>query len=410
MEGPQSESDLVAEVARESSRARRSQGGCGPDRRSLEDPPQQRFRVVCGHVHGDEGSVAEALSAALAHIAGSSEPLPLRARALLEALRPVVPYDAAWLAHADPLRARYGTLASVDLDDHVLDFLSGPVMAHDIAVTGTDQDGLPLSPSDLPFAAEELSSWSDCLIPSGIHESLAVGLFTPGGVHVGFLTLLSRSASPPSRTARRRLASLAPVLARGIDPMPSLLTAARLVRGATAGRILRCDLRTQPLLEMDGDPLLEVGSPVLTVAWGRLADGQMFSSFLWPRGGWHAPAGHVRVSVVAAPQDVTAAGLGGLVLLSALPDLHELTPRELEVLGLMIDGLSNQEIARTLVVAPRTVAAHIEHLLVKLDATTRTLAAVRAERLGLYVPAVARSFAGRGAARERALASGAALP
>jgi DNA-binding NarL/FixJ family response regulator len=107
---------------------------------------------------------------------------------------------------------------------------------------------------------------------------------------------------------------------------------------------------------------------------------------------------------------VTAAGLGGLVLLSALPDLHELTPRELEVLGLMIDGLSNQEIARTLVVAPRTVAAHIEHLLVKLDATTRTLAAVRAERLGLYVPAVARSFAGRGAARERALAAGAALP
>jgi hypothetical protein len=42
----------------------------------------------------------------------------------------------------------------------------------------------------------------------------------------------------------------------------------------------------------------------------------------------------------------------------------------------------------TLVVAPRTVAAHIEHILVKLVTPTRTLAAVRAERSGLYVPSV----------------------
>jgi DNA-binding CsgD family transcriptional regulator len=48
----------------------------------------------------------------------------------------------------------------------------------------------------------------------------------------------------------------------------------------------------------------------------------------------------------------------------------------------------SHEIAQALVVAPRTVAAHLEHILAKLDAPTRTLAAVRAERDGLYVPAV----------------------
>jgi DNA-binding NarL/FixJ family response regulator len=37
-------------------------------------------------------------------------------------------------------------------------------------------------------------------------------------------------------------------------------------------------------------------------------------------------------------------------------------------------------------VAPRTVAAHVEHLLYKLEAPTRTVAAVRAEREGCYVP------------------------
>jgi DNA-binding NarL/FixJ family response regulator len=77
-------------------------------------------------------------------------------------------------------------------------------------------------------------------------------------------------------------------------------------------------------------------------------------------------------------------------LLSPATHLHGLTPRELEVLGLLVEGCSNQEIARALVVAPRTVAAHLEHVLVKLGAPTRTLAAVRAERDGLYVPASSR--------------------
>jgi DNA-binding CsgD family transcriptional regulator len=167
-----------------------------------------------------------------------------------------------------------------------------------------------------------------------------------------------------------------------------------LVRRATAGTVLRRDGRTEPLPGLDGDPLLAVGSPVLTTACGRIADGQVYSSFLWPRGVWHAPSGHVRVSVVAAPDDVPVV-LSGVVLLSPVPDLHGLTPRELEVLGLVIEGRSNQEIARTLVVAPRTVAAHVEHVLVKLQAPTRTLAAVRAEREGLYVPAGPPSSCGK---------------
>ena len=338
--------------------------------------------------------MAEALGTALARIAGSADPLPERARALLAALRPVVPFDAAWLALADPLRSSYSSLASADLDDRVVDFLSGPLMAHDIEVTGTDRDRPPLSPSDLPYAAAELPTWSDCLIPAGIHEALAVALFTDGGRHVGFLALLSGNGAPPAAVVRRRLAALAPVLAHGIDPMRSLLTTARLVRGATAGTALRRDGRTEPLPGLQGDPLLVVGSPVLTAACGRIADGQVYSSFLWPLGGWHAPRGHTRVTALAAPDDEPAV-LAGVVLLSAVPDRRGLTPRELEVLGLMVEGCSNQEIARTLVVAPRTVAAHVEHLLVKLGASTRTLAAVRAEREGLYVPPVPRSACGQ---------------
>jgi DNA-binding NarL/FixJ family response regulator len=52
-----------------------------------------------------------------------------------------------------------------------------------------------------------------------------------------------------------------------------------------------------------------------------------------------------------------------------------------------VDGCSNQQIARSLAIAARTVAAHVEHILHKLEVPTRTLAAVLAEREGCYVPA-----------------------
>ena len=149
--------------------------------------------------------------------------------------------------------------------------------------------------------------------------------------------------------------------------------------------MLCCDNGAQPLPGLDGDALLAVGSPVITIARSCIRDGQIFASFLWPRGGRHAPDGHVRVTVLASPEEATASLLGTVVL-SPVTDARGLTPRELEVLGLLIDGCSNQQIARALVVAPRTVAAHLEHILVKLDAPSRTLAAVRAERQGLYVP------------------------
>jgi DNA-binding NarL/FixJ family response regulator len=74
-------------------------------------------------------------------------------------------------------------------------------------------------------------------------------------------------------------------------------------------------------------------------------------------------------------------------VLVALPgDLHGLTRRELEVLGLLIEGWTNARIAAALVIAPRTVATHMENILAKLGAETRALAAVRALGQGLYVP------------------------
>ena len=322
----------------------------------------------------------------LTETATSTDTTFQRARALLEVLRRVVPFDGAFLAFADPLGPDYHSLTTVDLDVPTADFLAGPQVARDIEATGTDRARPPVSPSDLPFPVEDLRTWAECLIPAGVHEGMGVALFAPGGRHVGHLAVLSGSRQPPSPAMRERLRRLAPVLGYGIDPMRSLLTAARLVRGATAGVVLCADGGCQPLPGLPAHALLVPSSPVLVAARDRVGSGHVCSSFLWPVGGAHAPGGHVRVTVLAAPQDEPP-GPTALALLSPAADLRGLTPRELEVLGLLVEGCSNQEIARTLVVAPRTVAAHLEHVLGKLEAPTRTLAAVRAERDGLYVPA-----------------------
>ena len=62
-----------------------------------------------------------------------------------------------------------------------------------------------------------------------------------------------------------------------------------------------------------------------------------------------------------------------------------LTPRELEVLGLLAEGASNKEIARRLGISVHTAKFHVGSLLDKLDAVGRTDAVAHAARLGVIV-------------------------
>ncbi len=60
-----------------------------------------------------------------------------------------------------------------------------------------------------------------------------------------------------------------------------------------------------------------------------------------------------------------------------------LTSRELQVLRLIVDGLTNKEIASQLCLSTDTVKRHVEHIIKKLQVSDRTQAAVQAVRRGL---------------------------
>jgi DNA-binding NarL/FixJ family response regulator len=87
---------------------------------------------------------------------------------------------------------------------------------------------------------------------------------------------------------------------------------------------------------------------------------------------------------------VRSVGRGGTVFAPSVANrmvqslaFEELTERELEVLELMVHGLSDKDMARKLFIAPGTVKSHVRSILTKLHAARRAEAAAIAQRRGI---------------------------
>ncbi len=90
-----------------------------------------------------------------------------------------------------------------------------------------------------------------------------------------------------------------------------------------------------------------------------------------------------KIRTVVVEKEVYVNRNEDFVLNSALISQLELSKRELEILGLLAEGHSNQEIASTLFISVSTVKTHLQNLFDKLEVKRRIQAVEKARRLNL---------------------------
>lgn len=313
-----------------------------------------------------------------------------RAHDVLAALQRLLPYDSALFATWDPLDRRHRPVANHGYAKRVVDHLCSEAFEQELLEFGASSAGRAFRVRDLPCEPSAVPTFANVFSPEGFDEGLTVCLHASGGRYVGMLNLSTTSSTGgPSDSARDAIDLLAGTLANAIDT-------ARLDRhlveladpGAAAVMI---GLAGDPLPVPGSDQSDRIAEMLIGDPRGPLADARQMlhdrklpERFVWrPQG----EAGWRRVHVIACE----GPGLDEpRALLGVGSPIHAygLTVREMEVLSLLVEGWSNRNIAEHFVVAPRTVATHVERVLSKLDEHSRAGAAGRATREGLLVPFV----------------------
>ena len=90
-----------------------------------------------------------------------------------------------------------------------------------------------------------------------------------------------------------------------------------------------------------------------------------------------------KIETIVVEKQVYVNRNGGFILNASLVSQLELNKREMEILTLLAQGHSNQEIAAKLFISLSTVKTHIQNLFEKLDVKRRTQAVEKARRLNL---------------------------
>lgn len=135
--------------------------------------------------------------------------------------------------------------------------------------------------------------------------------------------------------------------------------------------------------------ILDVPVPVVAIVPDEEAASAVWSHGIRAVIGRSVSADSLAAALVAAAHEFVVIDpefVAALVPDSAESDdlpLEPLTPREAEVLAKLADGLTNKAIAQALHISDHTVKFHVNAVLTKLDAQSRTEAVVNALRAGL---------------------------
>ncbi len=172
------------------------------------------------------------------------------------------------------------------------------------------------------------------------------------------------SAEPAPEPASADVATLRlRVAVAAVDPV-----AARLLADLVVASGHNAVAATEPAdaIVTDSSTMAKVGLPVVVVGGGEGDAAGLLPADAGPLQ-IDAALRAVVAGLVVRPPPVPQPGF------AALPDesMPVLTPREIEVLTALADGLGNKAVARRLGISPHTVKFHIESLFRKLGAATR---------------------------------------
>ncbi|MET0520586.1 MAG: LuxR C-terminal-related transcriptional regulator [Jiangellaceae bacterium] len=309
----------------------------------------------------------------------------LPTEALWGPIAKIVPFVAAWLGLTDPEQGHYLTAASAGHGVAALEHLESDDFFKEMEESGMARSSRAVGLHSAQTAPIAHRSWARHWGPAGYRGGLALPLAARDGRSLGLMTLHTNSTVQPDDVARDLIGGLAPAISDAVDPMYTVTTLIGLVEEPRAGVVVTRDGQAREVPGLPLHPALETRSALMRAALARLSQQRTSANFLCP---WRGPGVSdclVRVTAITCPQDLPPY-LTALVLISSPGYLHALTRRELEVLGLLIEGYPNSQIASTLFITGRTVAAHLEHIRAKMHAATRTGAAVESLRKGLYIP------------------------
>jgi DNA-binding CsgD family transcriptional regulator len=261
-------------------------------------------------------------------------------------------------------RIEHLSLANAGYSDLVENHLNRKFVREDPAYLRMRREALPpMRWRDVPHYRDSYSV-REVFGPAGFNEGVTVCLRNRRGFYTGSLHLNTDDRRHPTDSAVRFLGYLTTMLGELTDlgSSPPEVTPVEQTVLLTPSGCRRSGV-VPPLPEQ------------LVREVRALAAADALPSWFW----WRSPGGEVRL--------ITTERIGEEIrvgdIAANLP--YELSIRELEVLTLIAGGHTNVQIAHRLAIAPRTVAKHVEHLLAKLGAASRTEAAVRATRAGLLL-------------------------
>lgn len=313
----------------------------------------------------------------IASAAASGASIEDRAEEILGELGELIPIAGAMISSVEPGSGSGRPVTSHGYPVRLVEHLnSRDYYAEVIEPYALPARGWPSRERDLPVDPLSLRCVRDYFVPEGFLQGLISALVTTDGRYVGFVDISDCDYQHPSDAACAVVGYAAPALAAAIDPFRSARSLVSTLDDTCTAFGLVADGPPVRLQGSPDDELVGEGSK-LCDSVRRLLDTQQITwAFLWPRsaGGWY------RCRVFRCRDSMA------VVTVRELESAYDLTARELEVLAYLVDGNSNGTIATELGVTTRTVRAHVQHILEKLDVPTRAAAVGRATREGLFLP------------------------